>query len=239
MTVPRIKVVTNADQLAEEAAKIVAEAADRAIRDKDVFSLVLSGGSTPRLLYSRLMREPYLMRLSWPKVQIYFGDERCVPPAHPDSNYRLADENLLSLVPIPHPNIHRIRGEIDPETAATEYGQLIKARFGDTGPDLILLGMGEDGHTASLFPQTAALIETKHRCVANYVPKLKAWRITLTAPFINRAFQVLILVSGSAKSKVIHEVLEGPRDPMRLPVQLIDPQGQLIWLLDAEAAGMI
>jgi 6-phosphogluconolactonase len=162
-----------------------------------------------------------------------------VPPDHEDSNYRMARIALLSEVPIPGDNIYRMRGEIDAEQAAIEYGKMLKEKFADAGPDLILLGMGEDGHTASLFPGTPALKETKHRCVSNYVDKLGAWRITLTAPFINRADEVLVLVSGTGKASKVTEVLEGPREPERLPIQLIDPaSGKMTWLLDVAAAGM-
>ena len=239
MALPRIKVVTDAAELAEEGARIVAEAAEEAIRHQDSFSLVLSGGSTPKGLYRRLTAEPYLSQIHWAKVEVYFSDERCVPPGHAESNYRMAEENLLSIALIPEASVHRMRGEIEPEAAAIEYGELLKERFGDGGPDLVLLGMGEDGHTASLFPDAPALEERKHRCVANHVEKLGAWRITLTAPFINRARRVVILVSGGAKSDALREVLEGPRDPRRWPIQLIQPEGELIWLMDIEAAGMI
>jgi len=162
-----------------------------------------------------------------------------VPPDHKDSNYRMAREALLSKVPIPGDNVYRMAGERDPNTAAREYGQMLKEKFGDGGIDLVLLGMGDDGHTASLFPETEALDETKHRCVANFVPKLNTWRLTLTAPFINRSAQVILLVSGASKAQRLQEVLEGAPDPRRLPVQLIKPaSGRLTWLVDAAAAGM-
>jgi len=161
-----------------------------------------------------------------------------VPPDHPESNYRMAHEAMLSKLPIPEPNIHRVHGELPPELAATEYGKLLKDKFGDGGADMVLLGMGDDGHTASLFPGTAALSEAKHRCVANHVPKLNAWRITTTYPFLNKANQVLILVAGAAKAQRLTEVLEGQTDIQRLPIQGIEPAGQLTWLLDAAAAGM-
>jgi 6-phosphogluconolactonase len=151
----------------------------------------------------------------------------------------MAREALLSKVPIPGDNIYRIRGEIDPNEAAIEYGKLLKEHFHDGGPDVILLGMGDDGHTASLFPGTAALKETKHRCVANYVEKFNAWRVTTTAPFINRGGHVMVLVCGASKTARIQEVLEGPPEPDRLPIQLIQPaSGQMTWLLDPAAAGM-
>jgi 6-phosphogluconolactonase len=151
----------------------------------------------------------------------------------------MASESLLRKVPIPGDNVYRIRGEIDPNAAAIEYGRMLKEKFGDGGLDLIYLGMGPDGHTASLFPGTEALAETKHRCVANFVPKLSAWRVTMSAPFINRARNVIFLVAGADKAERVAEVLEGPPDPQRLPSQMIRPtDGQLVWILDAGAAGM-
>ena len=156
----------------------------------------------------------------------------------------MADQTLLSHVPIPRENIHRMRGEIEPNEAAKEYGLMLKDRFpaDDAGMDLMLLGMGEDGHTASLFPYTAAVNETRHRCVANYAEKSttgKSWRITLTAPFINRSAEVMVLVEGGSKERALHEVLDGPRDPQRLPMQLIEPtRGKLVWIVDEAASGL-
>jgi 6-phosphogluconolactonase len=239
MTIPEIKVFPTPPLLAEEAAnRIVAQAAEfMALQER--FAIVLSGGSTPKTLYELLASPAYRDQIDWTRMHVYFGDERCVPPEHPDSNHRMASEALLNHVPIPGDNVYRIRGEIDPEAAATEYGQLLKERFGDAGPDLVLLGMGDDGHTLSLFPGTAALQETRHRCVSNFVEKLNVWRITLTAPFVNRAAQILVLVAGAGKAPRVQEVLEGEKAPQRNPIQLIDPaSGRLTWLLDAQAAAM-
>ncbi len=235
-----IKVLLNPAVLAEEGAHRVVQAARDAIAARGGFSLVLSGGTTPRALYQKLASPALRDEIDWTKVQVYWGDERCVPPDHDQSNYRMASEALLSLVPIPADHIHRMAGELEPHAAAKAYGELLKERFGDGGPDLVLLGMGDDGHTASLFPGTSALVETHHRCVANHVEKLNAWRLTMTAPFLNRARQVIVLVNGSGKAKRLHEVLEGPRDPLNLPIQLIQPaDGRLLWLLDVDAAGMM
>ena len=239
MTSPEIKVVPDLKSLIEEAADRIASAARSAIADHDSFSIALSGGSTPEPVYRRLTEEPYLSAIDWAKVRIYFGDERCVPPDSDQSNYHMARKALLDRVPIPASNVFRMRGEIDPNEAAIECGKLLKEHFGDGGLDLVLLGMGDDGHTASLFPETEALNEAKHRCVANFVPKLNAWRITMTAPFINRADNVIFLVSGAGKAARVTEILEGPRDPHRLPSQLIHPvNGKLTWILDSAAAGM-
>jgi 6-phosphogluconolactonase len=187
-----------------------------------------------------LAAKPIVSKIDWPRWNIYFGDERCVPPDHPDSNYRMAREAMFDPVPVPIDNIFRMRGEIDPHQAAREYGEMLRDRFDDLGLDLVLLGMGDDGHTASLFPYSEALRETKHRCVANFAPDKGTWRLTMTAPFINRAAHVLVLVDGAAKTARVKEVLEGPRDPTRLPIQLIAPlHGTMTWLLDAAAAGMM
>jgi 6-phosphogluconolactonase len=204
--------------------------------------VALSGGSTPTALFE-LLASTYAGKLDWSKVEVYFCDERCVPPEHAESNFKLARDTLLSRLPISQANIHRMKGEIDPNTAAIEYGRMLKARFGDDGVDLAILGMGEDGHTASLFPQTPALAETHHRCVAQFVEKSTtglSWRISLTPPFLNRSHNVLVLVSGAAKAQTLKTVLNGPRDPERLPIQLIDPiDGEMLWLADAAAAGKL
>jgi 6-phosphogluconolactonase len=236
---PEIKVVADLPAMVEEAAGRIAAEAIRAINERQKFSIALSGGNTPKPVYERLTREPYRSGIAWEKVQIFFGDERCVPPDSDQSNYRMAKEAMLSKLPIPESNVFRIRGEIDPNQAAVEYGQLLKQQFGEGGLDLILLGMGPDGHTASLFPDTEALNETKHRCVANYVEKFKSWRVTMTAPFINRAGVVTFVVSGADKAQRVAEVLVGPRDMRKLPSQMIQPaNGRLIWLMDSAAAGM-
>ena len=240
---PDVRVYPDPPAVARAAAELVAWTAAESIARQGTFSLVLSGGSTPRLLHQILAdpAQPYRSKIDWPKVEIYFGDERAVPPDHPDSNYRMAQETLLSRVPIAPQNVHRIRGEINPEETAIDYGRLLKSRFGETGgPDLTLLGMGDDGHTASLFPHTPAIDETRHRAVAHFVEKSTtgpSWRITMTAPFINRSGTVAALITGAGKAQRLKEVLHGPRDPKRLPIQLITPRsGRLYWLVDQAAA---
>lgn len=234
-----IRVFPTPQVVASAAADLIVESAARAIDSGGKFSLVLSGGSTPRLLNQTLAADPYRSAIDWPNVEFYFGDERCVPPDHADSNYRMANEAMLSKVPLRTENVYRMRGEIEPEAAAIEYGRTLKAKFADGGPDLILLGMGPDGHTASLFPDTPALTETKHRCVANYVSKFSSWRLTMTAPFINRAASVAVLIAGAEKREIVKQVLEQSAEPSRFPIQLIHPtDGQLIWLMDAAAAEM-
>jgi 6-phosphogluconolactonase len=225
LVIPQIRVFPDPDAVAQAAADVVAAAAVEA-----------------RKLYELLAEEPYRSAIDWARVHVYFGDERVVPPDHKDSNYRTARDALLSKVPIPGDNIYRMKGEIDPQQAAKDYGLMLKETFGDGGMDLTLLGMGADGHTLSLFPGTPAVKEREHRVVANYAENSttgKSWRITMTAPFANRSRRVLFLVTGADKAKTVSEVLEGPPDPGRLPAQLITPaEGELIWLLDAAAAGM-
>lgn len=239
MSNPEIHVLPTPEQVADEAARRVVNAIDESIEMKDRFSIALAGGSTPKMLYELLAKEPYRSSIDWTKVHVFFGDERCVPPDHADSNYRMAREALLGKVPLPPDNVYRMKGELDPKAAAEEYDQQLREWFADNAIDLVLLGMGDDGHTASLFPGTEALGETTRRCVANHVPKLNTWRLTLTAPFINQAWQVMILVTGRNKAERLQEVLEGAPDPQRLPVQMIKPEiGRLVWLMDTAAAGM-
>lgn len=234
-----IRVVKDAAEIAHDAAGYVVEAAAEAIALSGRFTIALAGGRTPKALYELLASDEFAEKIDWSNVEIYFGDERTVPPDHPDSNYRMAKEALLDHVMIPRTNVHRMKGELEPEAAAIEYGKMLKDRFGeDGGLDLVLLGMGDDGHTASLFPATEALKETTHRSVANFVPKLNTWRITLTAPFLNRSREVLVMVEGAGKASRVQEVIEGPEDPDRLPIQMIAPRSKYFWLMDVAAAGM-
>jgi len=239
MKQPAIQVQPNPPALAATAAQIIADAAQAAARDDRRFAIVLSGGSTPQSLYELLSNDPWYDRIDWSRWDVYFGDERAVPPDHKDSNYRMARQALLDHVPITAAHVFRIKTELPPPQAADDYDQLLRQHFADASPDVVLLGMGEDGHTASLFPHTEALHATGRGAVANFVPKLETWRVTMLAEFINRARLVLILVSGQNKAQVLAQVLEGPNNPDDLPIQLIQPvDGQLIWLMDADAAGM-
>jgi 6-phosphogluconolactonase len=228
--------------MAQDAAERFAEASAAAIASDGSFRVALSGGSTPQALHRILAAEPYRSRIDWLNVHIFFGDERCVPPDDADSNYRMARETLLSKVPIPLDNVYRMAGEIDPTSAAQQYEQELKDQLGDQGLDLCFLGLGDDGHTASLFPHTPAVSEQTRWCMAQYVEHSttgKSWRITLTAPLINRSKRVIFLVAGKKKSAALAEVLEGERAPETFPAQLVQPaDGELIWLIDAAAAGM-
>lgn len=235
-----IIVLKDIDELSREVAGRFVRLASEAIKERRTFSVVLSGGSTPRKLYSLLAELPWRDQVQWEDVCFLWGDERCVPPDHPDSNYRMAYEVLLSRIPVPGANVHRMHGEEEPETAAHNYADSLKQfphlegwpRF-----DLVLLGMGEDGHTASLFPGTAAVENHDDTVVAHRVEKLGAYRLTLTPPVLNNAANVFFLVSGGEKAKVLKKVLEGDFMPSELPSQAIRPEnGKLIWFVDGDAA---
>lgn len=235
---PHIRVHRSPAPLAQAVAEQIVQSAALSTQLTGRFALGLSGGQTPRVLYELLAAEPYISRIDWTSVEIFFGDERCVPADHADSNFRMATETLLDRVPIPYERIHRMRGEIDPQQAAIEYGTMLKDRFGKGGLDLTLLGMGDDGHTASLFPDSSAVKETEHRCLANWVSKLNSWRLTMSAPFINRSYEVLVLITGGNKAPIVKEVLE-LNGAEKYPIGLIRPEnGRLYWHLDAAAADM-
>lgn len=241
-----ILVVENPDALSRRAAQEFVCQAGEAVQAKGFFTAALSGGSTPKGLYAMLASDPYRDRVPWSKVHLFWGDERCVSPEHSDSNYRMIRELLLDRIKIPEKNIHRMPAEQDdPMHAAREYEQTIRAFFHtEAGSlprfDLIILGMGEDGHTASLFPGTSALKETDRLVSANYIEKLGAYRLTLTVPVINQAAHVLFLISGESKAVVLKEVLEGEYRPQQLPSQLIRPaQGRLLFIVDCMAAGKL
>ena len=211
------------------------------IASRGRFVIALSGGSTPRSLYSLLASEH--ANFEWKRTFLFFGDERHVPPDHRESNYHMVKESLLSQISIPAHNIFRVQAE-NPNAAeaAADYENTVRKFFDlrkNEFPvfDLVLLGLGPDGHTASLFPDSAGLQEQSRLVVANWVEKFKTDRITFTFPVLNRATDAMFLVSGSEKAEVVHEILEGHRQPP-YPAQLIQPQGRLLWMLD-EAAGSL
>ncbi|MGH7320110.1 MAG: 6-phosphogluconolactonase [Candidatus Rokuibacteriota bacterium] len=244
MTDREVVVVDSPEAVARAAAERAVACARAAVVARGRFSVALSGGSTPRALFRLLAEAPLRSEIDWARIDVFWGDERCVPPTHPDSNYRMAKEALLDQVPIPPERIHRIAADTEDHAAAAtayeaELARILGRTPGGTPPvfDFLLLGMGADGHTASLFPGTPALAEHRRWVVANRVEKLGADRITLTWPILNRAAYVLFLVAGADKAAVLREVLEGPRDVARLPAQGIRPEaGRLVWLLDRAAA---
>jgi len=235
------------EALSLAAADWIATAVADAIAARGVARIAISGGSTPRRAFELLAdpNQPFRDRIDWAHLSLFWVDERCVPPEDKDSNYRMTREALLSKVPLPEQNIHRMEGELDPEEAAARYESALRTQFRLEGAevprfDLIQLGMGDDGHTASLFPHSAALDSMMRLAVANHVQAKDSWRITLTWPVINHARKVFFLVQGEAKAGVLHDVFQGAYRPETWPSQLIRPgSGELFLLLDAAAASQL
>jgi 6-phosphogluconolactonase len=245
---PKITVYPDNDSLISGAADFITDLAIRALAERGRFTLALSGGNTPRPVYARLATAEYRDRIDWSKVLVFFGDERCVPPDDPQSNYLMVRTALLDHVPLPPENIYRIRGEDAPEKAAADYTDVLQNTFGGdqiAGPptegfDLVLLGMGDNGHTASLFPGLVKVMETFRWVMALYVEVVGMWRVTMTPVVINAARQVAFLVSGANKADMLQRVLEGPYQPVVLPSQIIKPgSGELHWLVDEPAAAKL
>lgn len=242
---PEIEIAPDLVAASESAAQRIALAAEEAARLRGRFRIALAGGNTPAGLYARLVHSPYRERLPWDAIDVYFTDERCVAPDDPQSNYGMLRRQLLLQAPIAAANVHRIEAELPPQQAADRYQQELQRSFALGGTELprfdfILLGMGPDGHTASLFPHTAALNVYDRLVAANHVPQLDTNRITLTVPVLNDAREVTFLVAGQDKAAALQGVLEGAREPERLPSQLIQPRaGRLLWLVDRAAAALL
>ncbi len=237
-----IRTLTTPQELFAAAAEEIVQAAKEAVAQRGRFTIALSGGSTPRNLFNLLATNARTV-LPWDRMFFFFGDERHVPPTDPDSNYRMADESLLAKVPVPPGNVFRIAAENPDAAAAAEAYEKTLQKFFALQPgefpifDLILLGMGPDGHTASLFPDTAGLQEKSRIVIANWVEKFKTSRITLTLPVLNAARCVTFLVSGTDKAPALHAVLEGDAPGEQYPSKLVRPtDGKLIWLIDRAAA---
>jgi len=238
------RVFEDAARLSHAAAQHFVDGAQAAVAARGRARVAISGGSTPKATFALLAdaAQPYRAQMPWEKLEIYWVDERCVPPDHPDSNYRMTRETLLDKVPVPPSQVFRIEGELEPEAAAARYESVIRQQFrleGAQGPvfDVLALGMGDDGHTASLFPHTQALHELGRIVVANHVPQKQTWRITLTWPVIVQARDLFFLIAGQDKAEPLGRVLQGPYDPETLPSQLIQPRsGKLLMLLDKAAA---
>lgn len=235
-----LMLVPDIAELNRAAAQEFVRCASAAIKENGRFTVALSGGNTPRAVYSLLAKE-YRHQLPWEQVYVFFGDERHVPPTDPQSNYRMANESLLSHVPIPAQNVHRIPAELAPNAAAEQYQRVLE-NFFHLNPaeaprfDLVMLGMGEDGHTASLFPGTAALQHQSRLVVANHVEKLKTDRITFTFPALNAAAEVMVIVAGANKAPVIRQIIHSPAT-VNYPVQMVRPSdGRLLWIVEQCAA---
>jgi 6-phosphogluconolactonase len=240
-----IRVFPDQATTASAAAELFVERAADTQAKRGVFYVSLSGGSTPRQFHALLAASPLREKVDWSRIQFFWGDERCVPLNHPDSNYGMARDTLLDAVPVPADHIHRMRGEDDPARAAATYEAELRQVFGiaeDDIPifDLLLTGMGPDGHTLSLFPRTDALDVTDRLVVANHVPQLNTNRITFTKTLANAAALVAFVIAGADKADALAEVLEGAPNAKQYPSQLIVPTiGELVYLVDAPAAAKL
>jgi 6-phosphogluconolactonase len=237
-----IKVYPDLESLSKAASALLIEQANLAVAARGRFCVALSGGSTPKRTYELLAGAPFREQAPWHRMHIFWGDERCVPLDDPRSNARMAKEAWLDHVPIPESQIHPMYCAEAPAEAARKYEAYLHQFFGGrpSSLDLVLLGLGDNGHTASLFPGTPVLKETEHWVSEVYVAEQDMYRVTLTAPFINQTARVVFLVAGEGKADVLWEILEGPRAPDRLPAQLIQPHpGEILWLTDLKAAARL
>jgi 6-phosphogluconolactonase len=247
MPAPTIRAFADAEAVSRAAAAEFVRCAREAVAARGRFTVALSGGSTPKRLYQLLADPPFHDEIDWSKIEFFWGDERSVPPDHNDSNYHTAYEAMLRRLPIPPGQVHRMEAERqDRDIAARDYETVVARVFNVpvSGPppalDLILLGMGPDGHTASLFPHTAALKETARWVVVNYVPKFATDRVTFTVPMLNKAREVLFLIAGTDKADPLHEVLEGPPNSDLYPSQFVKPSGgTLVFFVDRAAAAKL
>lgn len=240
-TAYELKVFQKDEELFAEAASLIINIANKYIKERGRFTISLSGGHTPEKLYGLLATDKYSKQINWEKVMIFWGDERCVPLDDPDNNAHMARQFLLSKINIPSKNIYPIPVNLPPQQAAIKYEGEITSFFGSESPgfDLILLGIGDNAHTASLFPYTPVLNEQKALVKEVYVEEQKMFRITMTAPLINKSSNVLFLVTGKEKSIALEKILNGPYQPDKYPAQLIKPQGKLYWFADKEAASLL
>jgi 6-phosphogluconolactonase len=241
---PDVRVFKDLDGLSRAAATLFVDTCRGAITGRGRALIALSGGNTPTKMYELLAESPYTEQLDWRKVYVFWGDERCVPPDDPESNYRQAHDALLARVSIPSANIHRVQGEAEPREAALAYA--LTLRNFATPPmswprfDLVLLGMGDDGHTASLFPGSPVNVATPTAAVTAQYEGRPANRVTITPILFNAARRIMFLVSGDSKSETLAHVLKGTYDPEKLPAQRIRPtEGELIWLVDQAAASRL
>lgn len=238
---PPCKIYSSPEDLAVHLAEELKRLSNSLTTYEDKISIALSGGSTPKILFQLLAQPLYRDKIKWKKLHLFWGDERCVPPDHPESNYGMTRENLLQHIEIPESNIHRIRGEITPDAAAKAYSKVIRENVPperDEIPrfDWVLLGVGEDGHTASLFPGSEVLRIKDKICAVAIHPVSGQKRITLTLPVINHAKKVTFLVAGESKRKVVSEILHQSEGFNKYPAAQVNPvQGELIWLLDKAA----
>ena len=238
------KIASNAEEITKLSAEMFTDVVMQAVQARGVARIAISGGSTPKTVFELLAdpSAPYFARVPWDKLQLFWVDERCVPPTDHESNYLMTKTAMLDKVPLPAASIHRMEGELDPEEAASRYEAEIRNAFKLEGAqtptfDLIILGLGPDGHTASLFPHTEGLNEMSRIVMANHVPQKDTWRLTLTWPVITQGREVAFLIEGEEKAEMVKTVFAGPYDPETYPAQLIRPaSGKLTLLLDVAAA---
>jgi 6-phosphogluconolactonase len=242
-----VQILPDGAAIASRAAEKIIEAASIAVKQKGAFTISLAGGSTPKTLYGLLATDPvFKSQMPWDKTQFFFGDERHVPPDHSESNYRMANESMLSKVSLRPEQVHRVKGEVpDAEKAALEYEQTLSSHF-KLAPgqlprfDVVLLGMGDEGHTLSLFPGTKALHDNGRLVMSNWIGKLYTERVTITAPVANNSGLAMFMVTKADKALALKGVLEGPYEPEQLPSQLIQPKnGKLLWLVDTSAGSKL
>jgi 6-phosphogluconolactonase len=238
----KIHAYPSKDKLVTATTEHVVNSIGQAIEERGLCNIALAGGNTPREIYSMMAGSAYRDRVDWNRLHLFWGDERMVPPEHQDSNFRMVQETLLDHVKIPAGNVHRIRGEITPEQAAREYAELLHSHFKADLPrfDLILLGIGEDGHTASLFPGTDAVEECVKHVTAVFVPRLDTWRVTLTFPVLNAAREILFLAAGRSKADIVQRIISIKQPAKEFPASMVNPEnGTLHWMLDSEAMVLI
>ena len=240
-----VNVSTTEGEVTHKTAELITQAAQAAVQARGAARIAISGGNTPKCVFELLTREPYVSRVPWSQLQLFWVDERCVGPEDKESNFGMTKKAMLDAVPLPTSNVHRMEGELDPELAASRYEAEIRNSFKLEGAqtptfDLILLGLGDDGHTASLFPHTEGLNEMARIVIANHVPQKDTWRMTLTWPVITQGRQVAFLIEGAAKADMVQTVFAGTYDPETWPSQLIRPaSGQLTLMMDAAAAAKL
>ncbi|NVN89364.1 MAG: 6-phosphogluconolactonase [Desulfuromonadales bacterium] len=237
-----IKVFSTIETLSTGIAELFASAAEQAVASQGRFSALLSGGETPRRTYELLAQEPFRQRIPWNSIHLFWGDERCVADTDPRSNAHVVRQTLLDRVPMPERQIHPITCDGSPQTAASAYETSLRSHFSDDKArfDLVMLGLGDDGHTASLFPGTAALREQHHWVIATQKPGEDIMRVTVTIPLLNQAGLVVFLVAGPGKASVLRRVLEGPLTPDLFPAQRVKPvDGGLLWYVEESAARLL
>lgn len=230
------KILADASSLIDAAAEHFVAAARAAIAKRGVFFVALAGGTTPKGLYQKLAMSPFVEQVDWSRVHLFFGDERCVAPTHDDSNFKMARLAMIDHIPVPMENVHRVPTESgDAAVVAGHYAETLEQIMRGQPFDLVLLGLGPDGHIASLFPETAALEVTDKRVTSLFVEKFQSWRVTLTYPVINESRQVIVFIAGAAKAEIVRDITN--EAVTGLPVQRLAPQGDYFWFMDAAAAG--